>query len=73
MDKSAYIGNGAWLMPDDNPQNDGGDVLNMLVGGSYQYHGYSIGVEGGIPVYQNLNGIQLRNSWYLNAGFQAMF
>lgn len=73
MTKSTYMGNGAWLMPDYDPQNYGGDVLNMLVGGSYQYHGYSIGLEGGIPVYQDLNGIQLRNSWYLNAGFQAMF
>lgn len=73
MDKSAYMGDGRWLMPDYNPQNYGGDVLNMLVGGSYQYHGYSVGLEGGIPVYQDLNGLQLRNSWYLNAGFQAMF
>ncbi|MDD2768693.1 MAG: hypothetical protein PHT19_08155 [Methylococcus sp.] len=73
MNKYTYVGNGAWLMPDYNPQNYGGDVLNMLVGSSYQYHNYSIGLEGGIPVYQDLNGIQLRNSWYLNAGFQAMF
>jgi hypothetical protein len=33
----------------------------------------SIGVEGGIPLYQNLNGLQLKNDWYLTAGIQVMF
>jgi len=33
----------------------------------------SLGVEGGVPTYQYLNGLQMKNTWQLNGGFQAMF
>ena len=60
-------------MPDADPHNYGGQVLNGYIGAAYQYHSMSIGVEGGMPVYQNLNGLQLRNHWQITTGMQAMF
>jgi nitrous oxide reductase accessory protein NosL len=59
--------------PDADPNNYGGQQLDGLVGVSYQKGPFSFGVEGGIPLYQNLNGLQLKTSWLLNAGFQVMF
>ncbi|MEY2699284.1 MAG: hypothetical protein RIQ52_39 [Pseudomonadota bacterium] len=64
---------GKYLMADYSTQNTGGQVVNMLLGGSWQYKSFNIGLEGGIPVYQDLNGLQLKNSYMINSGFQAMF
>ncbi len=60
-------------MPDADPNNYGGQRLDGLIGVSYQKGPFSIGVEGGIPLYQDLNGIQLKTKWLLNASFQVMF
>jgi nitrous oxide reductase accessory protein NosL len=60
-------------MPDADPNNYGGQRLDGLIGLSYQKGCFSFGVEGGIPLYQNLNGLQMKTSWLLNAGFQVMF
>jgi hypothetical protein len=60
-------------MPDADPHNYGGQVLNVFLGTSYQFHGMTIGVEAGMPAYQNLNGLQLKNHWQVNTGMQAMF
>jgi hypothetical protein len=68
--------NNVWMWaptPDADPNNYGGQILNAFVGASYQYNAFSIGVEGGVPAYQNLNGLQLQNSWQITGGFQAMF
>ena len=59
--------------PDANPNNYGGQILDVLVGASYKYNAFSFGVEGGVPAYQYLNGLQMKNSYQLTGGFQAMF
>jgi hypothetical protein len=73
------------IMPGFNPSMYGGKVATLLLGFSYTYGMFSIGVEGGIPVYQNLNvgnnmtstgqpiGAQLMNAYYINAGTSFMF
>ena len=40
---------------------------------SYAYGPVSVGLEGGIPLYQYLNGLQLKTNWLLNAAFQVMY
>ncbi len=60
-------------MPDADPHNYGGQIITSFVGAYYRYNSISLGVEGGLPVYQNLNGLQMKNSWQLTGSFQAMF
>jgi nitrous oxide reductase accessory protein NosL len=59
--------------PDADPINYGGQRLDGAIGVSLQKGAFSIGVEGGIPLYQNLNGLQLKTTWFLNVGMQLMF
>jgi len=59
--------------PDADPGNYGGHRFDGFAGVSYAAGPFSIGVEAGIPLYQNLNGLQLKNEWYLTAGVQGMF
>lgn len=60
-------------MPDADPNNYGGQRLDGFVGVSLPLGIASLGVEAGIPLYQNLNGLQMKNDWYLTAGVQLMF
>lgn len=60
-------------MPDADPRNYGGQRLDGLIGLSLLKGPVSIGVEGGVPLYQDLNGLQLKTKWVLNAGIQIMF
>jgi hypothetical protein len=60
-------------MPDADPNNYGGQRLDGLIGISFTQGPFSLGVEGGIPFYQNLNGLQLKTDWVLNAAIQVMF
>ncbi|MGO9379635.1 MAG: nitrous oxide reductase accessory protein NosL [Dissulfurispiraceae bacterium] len=59
--------------PDGDPSNYGGQRLDGLIGVSIVAGRLSFGVEGGIPLYQYLNGLQLKTRWVVNAGIQAMF
>ena len=59
--------------PDAAPNNYGGQRLDGLVGVSYAMGRFNIGIEGGVPLYQNVNGLQLATDWYLTAGVQVMF
>jgi nitrous oxide reductase accessory protein NosL len=59
--------------PGADPGNYGGNRLDGFLGASYSAGAFSIGVEAGIPLYQDLNGLQLKNDWYLTAGIQGMF
>lgn len=59
--------------PDADPKNYGGQHLDGFLGTSVNLGRFSLGVELGIPLYQNLNGIQMKNDWYLTAGVQTMF
>jgi nitrous oxide reductase accessory protein NosL len=60
-------------MPDADPDNYGGQRLDGLIGVSVLKGPVSIGIEGGVPLYQNLNGLQLKSTWVINAGIQIMF
>jgi hypothetical protein len=59
--------------PDADPANYGGRRIGGMLGLSFMYKSYSIGVEGGAPLYQDLNGLQLKTTWFLNVGIQGMF
>ncbi|MEK4031532.1 outer membrane beta-barrel protein [Methylocystis sp. IM3] len=61
-----------WLMPGKlqsaNPNFYGGKRIEMYAGADidgklFGAPGFTIGVEGGVPVYQNLNGPQLSKNW----------
>lgn len=59
--------------PDADPGNYGGHRLDSFLGASFTAGPVSVGIEGGIPLYQNLNGLQLKNDWYLTVGVQGVF
>jgi nitrous oxide reductase accessory protein NosL len=59
--------------PDADPSNYGGQRLDGMLGLSFPNGPVSIGVEGGVPLYQNLNGLQLETQWFLSASIQIMF
>jgi nitrous oxide reductase accessory protein NosL len=59
--------------PDADPSNYGGQRLDGMLGLSFLKGPFSIGVEGGLPLYQDLNGLQLKTKWFLNVGLQVMF
>lgn len=60
-------------MPDGDPANYGGQRIDFLTGVSLTLGGFSFGVEGGIPIYENLNGLQMRTDWVITTGVQMMF
>jgi nitrous oxide reductase accessory protein NosL len=59
--------------PDADPANYGGQRLDGLIGVSYQKGSLSFGVEGGIPLYQYLHGLQMKTTWVITTGVQVMF
>jgi nitrous oxide reductase accessory protein NosL len=59
--------------PDADPNNYGGQRLDGAIGLSLAKGPVSLGVEAGIPLYQRLNGLQLKTDWFLTAGIQVMF
>ena len=75
-DRHSMMAMTRWMaptMPDADPDNYGGQRLDGYIGASLPLGSFSLGIEGGIPLYQNLNGLQMKNDWYLTAGIQAMF
>ncbi|MCP5468430.1 MAG: transporter [Deltaproteobacteria bacterium] len=61
-----------------NTKNHGGKRLDVLLGLNFGvprgfFKGHRIAIEGGIPVYQDLNGVQLETDWMLTAGWQYAF
>ncbi len=59
--------------PDADANNYGGERVDGALGVSFKFRGVSLGVEGGAPIYQDLNGLQMKAAWFLTAGLQAMF
>ncbi|HEY5999621.1 MAG TPA: hypothetical protein VI078_10030 [bacterium] len=57
--------------PDADPGNYGGQRLDGTLGASVGFGAWRFGVEGGVPLYQNLNGLQLKTEWTLAAGVQV--
>lgn len=60
-------------MPDADPNNYGGTRIDSAIGRSIKKGNLSGGIEGGIPLYQNLNGLQLKTKWFMTVGLQLMF
>jgi len=60
-------------MPDADPDNYGGTKIDGAVGASVSLGPASLGLEFGVPLYQNLNGPQMKTSWFMTAGLQVMF
>jgi hypothetical protein len=64
----------AWSpMPDADPDNYGGSRIDGAVGASFVVGPVSLGVEFGIPLSQDLNGLQMKTDWFATAGLQLMF
>jgi nitrous oxide reductase accessory protein NosL len=59
--------------PDADPDNYGGERVDGALGVSCRIGPCNVGVEGGVPLYQDLNGLQLKTDWSLTAGAQVMF
>lgn len=59
--------------PDADPNNYGGQRFDGAIGASCQIGPCSVGIEGGAPLYQYANGLQLKADWFLTVGVQAMF
>ncbi|HJW29823.1 MAG TPA: nitrous oxide reductase accessory protein NosL [Saprospiraceae bacterium] len=60
-------------MPDADPNNYGGKRIDSAIGLSIKMGNFSGGIEGGIPLYQDLNGLQLKTKWFMTVGLQLMF
>jgi len=64
--------------PPDFPANYGGDLLIGAIGLNWEptidgRRGPQLGVELGVPLYQNVNGVQLPQRWQLSAGIRQFF
>ncbi|HSH66463.1 MAG TPA: transporter, partial [Bacteroidia bacterium] len=63
--------------PSTNPANYGGKKVNAYIGSSLHFRGVlrnnRLGVEFGVPLYQDLNGIQLKQQYALNASWSFIF
>ena len=58
-----------------NPNYNGGRWIEIFGGSSFDgelvgLKAYSIEIEAGIPIYQNLNGPQIRNNWQAGAAIK---
>ena len=65
-------------VPTADPNRRGGTRLELLMGVNYYcrsgwFKGHRINVEGGLPVYQNLEGPQLETDWALTIGWEYAF
>ena len=61
-----------------NPDFSGGDRVTALAGVNLlgtgnALRGWRLGIEGGVPLYQDLNGPQMPQDWSLTVGVQKAF
>ncbi len=66
------------MSPTSDALNSGGKQLNAFVGANFSigkevFKGHRLGIEYGLPLYQNLNGIQMQGKGTLLAGWQVAF
>lgn len=71
-------GGGQFMAPTMDPSLRGGQRIDMLVGVNVYFKdgplkGNRLAIEGGVPVYQYLEGPQLETDWLLMAGWQLAF
>lgn len=63
------------MVPTADPDRRAGTRLDLMFGLNYyvrqgMFKGHRLAIEGGIPVYQRLDGPQLETDWLLTAGWQ---
>ncbi len=73
QDSQIQMGQNWAPTPDGDPRNYGGQRLDGLIGVNIVAGRLTFGVEGGMPLYQYLNGLQLKTKWVVNTGVQVMF
>lgn len=61
-----------------NPDFQGGDRIDLIAGANFvsthgALAGHRLGIELGVPVYQDLNGPQMAGNWMLTLGWQKAF
>ena len=66
------------MVPTADPDLRGGTRLDLLAGLDYMFHsgalaGSRLAIEGGLPIYQDLDGPQLETDLILTAGWQFMW
>jgi hypothetical protein len=61
------------MVPTADPDLRAGKRSDALLGLNYVRGGLALAVEGGVPVYQDLDGPQLETDWLLNLGMQWTF
>lgn len=60
--------------PSSNANNSGGEKISAYIGANFYVKSRNkFSVEYGIPVYQNVNGIQMKQQQFLYAGWQITF
>ena len=61
------------MSPSADPAAQGGTWVDVSAGVNvFVGHGHSLGVEFGVPIYQDLNGPQLETDWILSLTYQFM-
>jgi len=61
------------MSPSADPDTQGGTRVDVTAGLNWFFGGvHSVGVEFGVPVYQNLDGPQLETDWILSLTYQYM-
>ncbi|NOY52368.1 MAG: transporter [Deltaproteobacteria bacterium] len=66
------------MTPTADPERRGGTRLDLLLGLAFdtsggRHRGHRLTLEGGLPLYQRLDGPQLETDWKLTAGWQWTF
>ena len=60
------------MAPTSDPQASGGQRLDVLLGLTGVFGGHRIGFEVGKPIYEDLNGPQMKTEWVYSLGYQFM-
>jgi len=66
------------VVPTADPDLQGGTRADLLAGVNFYapagvFSGNRLAIEGGVPVYENLDGPQMSTQWMLNASWQVVF
>ena len=65
--------------PESDPNLQGGEQINLLLGLNFsaglddEGRGHRFSIEGGLPIYQNLSGPQIREAWRLGGAWNWTF
>ncbi|HYQ73424.1 MAG TPA: transporter [Gammaproteobacteria bacterium] len=66
------------MVPTADPDRQGGTRADLLAGINFYartglFKGHRLAIEGGLPVYENLDGPQMSTDWMVTAGWQYAF